>query len=141
MNARQISGWVLSVLLVAFLVVVSASGKFTEWEGKQEMFAKFGYTTDLMTKIGIVEVVVAVLFLIPRAGFLGAILLTGYLGGATEVHVRAGDPFFFPIVIGVLVWIALGLRQPAIFSLAVGANPNTEEPNPKNQEPNPRTRN
>jgi hypothetical protein len=73
-----------------------------------------------MTKIGVVEVVITILFLIPQTSFIGAILLTGYLGGATVTHVRLGDSFVVPVVIGVLVWIALGLRNPAIFCLARG---------------------
>jgi hypothetical protein len=116
----------LSVLLSAFLLLASAPGKFVEWEGKAEMFEKFGYSTDVMTKIGVVEVILAVLFLIPRTGFIAAILLTGYLGGATATHVRVGDQFFMPIVIGVLVWIAYGLRRPDVFSLAIGA-PSTKD--------------
>jgi hypothetical protein len=46
--------------------------------------------------------------------------LSAYLDGATSAHVRVGDPFFMPIVIGVLVWLALGLRNPAVFDLALG---------------------
>ncbi len=56
--------------------------------------------------------------LIPRTAFIAAILLTAYLGGATATHVRVGEPFFFPIIIGIVVWIALGLRKPAVFRLA-----------------------
>ena len=75
-----------------------------------------GFTTDLMFRISIVEVIVTLLFLIPRTGFLGGILLTGYLGGATVTHLRVGDAAFMPIIIGVVVWVALGLRRPEIFS-------------------------
>ena len=117
----RITGWVLSVLIAAFLIFASASGKFTEWEGKAEMFAKMGWTEDLLFKVGIVEVVIAVLFLIPRTAFVGAILLTAYLGGAVATHVRIGDPFFVPIIIGVVVWTALGLRRPEVFRLAFGS--------------------
>ena len=95
-------------------------GKFLEWEGKTEAFSKMGFTNDLMFKIGILEVLIAVCFLIPRTAFIGAILLTGYLGGATVTHLRVGEPFFMPIVIGVIAWIALGLRQPEVFSVAFG---------------------
>lgn len=118
MRKLQVVGWVLSVLLVAFLVFASAVGKFTQWEGKEEMFAKLGWSTDVMFIIGIVEVAIAVLFLIPRTAFVGAILLTGYLGGATATHVRVGDTFIFPIIIGVVAWIALGLRNQRVFALA-----------------------
>jgi hypothetical protein len=70
--------------------------------------------------LGIIEITVTLIFLIPRTSFLGAILLTGYLGGAVWAHVRVGDAWLFPIIIGILVWVALGLRQPAILALALG---------------------
>ncbi|WP_237227299.1 YciI family protein [Rubinisphaera sp. JC750] len=119
-KGRLIAGWMLSGLLAVFLILLSATGKFTDWEGKDEMFAKFGFSEQLMFNIGIVEVVITLLFLFPRTAFLGSILLTAYLGGATVTHVRVEDPFFMPILMGVLVWIACGLRQPGIFSLALG---------------------
>ncbi|RLS52310.1 MAG: DoxX family protein [Planctomycetota bacterium] len=102
------------------LIGASAKAKLTEWEGKAVQFEKMGFTTEVMTQIGIVEVVITLLFLIPRTAFLGAILLTGYLGGATVTHVRVGDNFATPIVIGVVVWVALGLRQSGIFTQALG---------------------
>lgn len=125
-SKSNIAGWVLSGLLAVLLIVGSASGKFTEWEGKAEMFAKLGWTTEVMVKIGVVEVTSAILLLIPRTSFLGAILLTGYLGGATATHVRVGDPFYMPVIIGVVVWIALGLRDPRIFCLAFRTQSNRQ---------------
>ncbi|MEZ6064961.1 MAG: DoxX family protein [Planctomycetaceae bacterium] len=119
MSKSRLAGWVLSGLLAAMLIVASAGGKFTEWEGKAEAFTKLGWSTEVMLLIGYVEVVVTLLFLIPRTSFLGAILLTAYLGGATATHVRVDDAFYMPIVIGVLVWIALGLRNPVIFALVI----------------------
>ncbi len=116
----KIVGWILSVLIALFLIGASAMGKFTQWEGKGEMFGKMGWTEDVMFKIGIVEVAIAILFLIPRTSFVAAILLAAYLGGAVATHVRVGDPFFFPVIIGVLAWIALGLREPNVFRLAFG---------------------
>lgn len=119
-SKTKIAGWILSVLIALFLIGASASGKFTHWEGKTEMFDKMGWPEDLMYNIGIVEVAITILFLMPRVSFLAAILLTAYLGGATATHVRIGDHFFFPIIIGILVWIALGLRQPEVFRIAFG---------------------
>ena len=121
------AGWALSGLLAAFLIVASASGKFTEWEGKAEMFAKMGWTEDVMFKIGIVEVAIAVLFLVPRTAFVAAILLAGYLGGATATHVRLGEAFLMPILIGIIAWVGLGLRNPDVFKLALGV-PNKRHP-------------
>lgn len=120
MSKTRITGWVLSVLLAAFLILASAGGKFTDWEGKAEMFAKMGWSEEVMVKIGIVEVAIAALFLVPRTAFVAAILLAGYLGGAVATHVRVGDPFFIPIIVGVAAWVALGLRQPEVFTLAMG---------------------
>lgn len=119
-RVQRISGWVLSILLAVFLIGVSAIGKFTEWEGKAEMLQHMGFTTDLMFWIGVVEIAITVVFLIPHTAFLGAILLTGYLGGATVTHARVGEPIFMPIIIGVVVWVALGLRMPGVFSMAFG---------------------
>ena len=118
----RITGWILSVLIALFLIRVSATGKFTQWGGKAEMFANIGWNEDVMFKIGVVEVTVALLFLIPRTSFVAAILLAAYLGGATSTHVRVGEPFFFPIIIGILAWVALGLRNPDVFRLALGNN-------------------
>ncbi len=118
MSKSKIAGWILSGLIAVFLIVLSASGKFTDWPGKEEMFAKMGWKPDVMVGIGVIEITATILFLIPQTAFIGAILLTGYLGGAIATHVRIDDPFFFPIIIGILVWVALGLRDPKIFSLA-----------------------
>ena len=118
-SKSQIAGWVLSGLVSVFLAGPSAIGKFVEWEGKAKMFDHIGFTNDVIMKIGVLEIILAILFLIPRTGFLGAILLTGYLGGATVTHVRVGDPYFMPIVIGVVMWIGMGLRRPAVFSLVI----------------------
>jgi hypothetical protein len=119
---QRIAGWVISVLVTLFTIGVSAVGKFTAWPGKEEMFGKMGFTTALMTRIGVVEVVVAVLTLIPQTAFIGAILMTAYLGGAVVTHLRVGEPFFFPIVLAVVMWIGQALRQPEILRLARGAS-------------------
>jgi hypothetical protein len=60
---------------------------------------------------------------------VGTILVTGYLGGATATHVRVGDPFAMPILIGVIAWIAIGLRKSKVFRLSIGANSAPPAPN------------
>jgi hypothetical protein len=122
MNAKKIIGWVLSVLIVAMLLF-SASFKFRDFDGKEEAFAKMGWEVAVMKTIGIVEVAVAVLYLVPRTAFIGAVLITAYLGGAIATHVRVNDQFFMPIIIGVIVWIALGLRDGRVFTTAFTAPP------------------
>lgn len=119
-NKSRLIGWILSGIIAAFLIGPSAIGKFVEWDGKAKMFEQLGYSSKLIIKIGVLEIILAILFLIPRTGFIAAILLTGYLGGATATHVRVGDPFFMPIIIGIVMWIALGLRRPEVFALAKG---------------------
>lgn len=119
-KAARITGWVLAGL-GGLMLLFSASGKFTDFESKAAMLEKLGYSEETLFKIGFVEVAVALLFLIPRTSFVGAILVTAYLGGATATHVRIGDPFIFPVIFGVIVWVSLGLRRPEIFALALGA--------------------
>ena len=119
-KAQRITGWVLTGLVGLFLIGASGVPKFIDWPEKKEMFGKLGVPVDLAPTLGVIEIAVAILFLIPRTSFVGAILVTGYLGGAVWTHLRVGDPWFVPIIIGVVMWVALGLRQPMIFSLALG---------------------
>jgi hypothetical protein len=75
-------------------------------------FLHYGYPDRFFLPICILELVCAVVYAIPRTSALGAILLTGYLGGATATHVRAGEPIFIvPVILGVLVWGGLYLRD------------------------------
>ena len=82
-----------------------------------EGFVRLGYPESLTLGIGIVELACAVVYVIPQTSVLGAILLTGYLGGATATHVRIGEPFFMPIVLGVLIWGGLFLREDRLRAL------------------------
>ena len=90
---------------------------FLNEQGKTEVMAKLGLPLSLLPAIGTVEILVTILYLIPRTSFLGAILVTGYLGGAILTHLRVSDPWYFPIIIGVIAWLGLALRQPLIFQL------------------------
>jgi hypothetical protein len=80
-------------------------------------FARLGYAESLALSIGALELICTVVYVIPRTSVLGAILLTGYLGGATATHVRANDPFFIPIILGMLVWGGLYLRDERLRTL------------------------
>jgi len=100
------------------MVGVSGVPKFFDFPGKNEMMEKMGIPLSLLPAIAVVEIAVTVIYLIPRTSFLGAILMTGYLGGAVFTHLRIGEPWFFPIIVGVLAWVGLAMRQPLIFSLA-----------------------
>ncbi|HEX3556333.1 MAG TPA: DoxX family protein [Thermoanaerobaculia bacterium] len=78
-------------------------------------FTQFGYPESMIVGIGILKTVCTIIYLIPRTAVLGAILLAGYLGGATATNVRIGDPSFIaPVVFGVLLWLGLYLREPRL---------------------------
>jgi hypothetical protein len=78
---------------------------------------KFGYPESLLTTIGVVELLCVVLYAIPRTSVLGAILITGYLGGAVATHVRVSDVFVWPLMLGIFVWAGLFLRDPRVRAL------------------------
>jgi DoxX-like family len=85
-----------------------------------EATVKLGYPESTIIPIGIVLVVSTVLYLVPRTSVLGAILLTGYLGGAVATHVRVAEglfPVFFAVIFGVLVWLGLYLRDDRLRAL------------------------
>jgi len=103
----------LPVLLLLFSSVMKLMKPTPVVEG----FAHLGYPEGLALGLGIVELACAVVYVIPRTSVLGAILLTGYLGGATATHVRIGEPFFMAIVLGVLVWGGLYLRDDRVRAL------------------------
>ncbi len=83
-----------------------------------EGFAKVGFPDNVLLPIGVVELVCVILYIFPRTAYLGATLLTAYLGGAVVVHVRAGESFIIPVAIGILVWLGLYLRDARLRQLA-----------------------
>jgi hypothetical protein len=112
-KAMTWSGWILSGLL-GLLLTFSGVMKLSGIEDIAKEFDRLGYAKEAALAIGIVELACVAIYLFPQTSILGAILLTGYLGGATATHVRIQDPFLGPIVIGVLVWLGLFLREPRL---------------------------
>lgn len=110
------AGRILSALPV-FALLGSGVMKISQSPQVIENFAKFGYQPEKLAPIGIVELLCTILYLIPQTSVLGAILLTGYLGGATATHVRISDAFLAPVLIGMMVWGGLFLRDPRIRAL------------------------
>jgi hypothetical protein len=110
------TGYVLTALPVA-LLIFSTAAKLIKPPQVVEAFARFGIEEWLIFRIGIVELICTVLYLIPRTAILGAMLLTAYLGGATVTHLRIGDPFITPILVGILLWGGLYLREPRLREL------------------------
>jgi len=113
-------GRVMSALPALFLLVDSAA-KFAKPAPVVEGTVKLGYSESVIVPLGVVLLACTVLYLIPRTSVLGAILLTGYLGGAVATHVRVGDPLFthalFPVYFGVMLWGGLYLRDPRVRAL------------------------
>lgn len=120
-SKSKIVGWVISALLAAFLLFGAAGKLFIDFPDKEKLMANLGWTLERIGYVGYVEIVVAVLFLIPRTAFIGAVLITAYLGGATATHVRIAEPFIFPVLLGVIAWVALGLRDARVFGVAFSA--------------------
>ncbi|MGI8521490.1 MAG: DoxX family protein, partial [Actinomycetota bacterium] len=79
---------------------------------------ELGYPAGIVFWLGLILIVCTVLYAVPRTAVLGAILLTGYLGGATATQVRVESPsFWFPVLLGVLAWAGLYLRDARLRSL------------------------
>ena len=113
------AGYILSALPILGLLM-SAVFKFMNPPDVVKEFVRLGYTESHALGLGILEVACTVLYLLPQTSVFGAILLTGYLGGATATHVRIDDPLsnlMPPIVMGVLVWLGLYLREPRLRAL------------------------
>ncbi|MBI1246934.1 DoxX family protein [bacterium] len=114
--AARWTGRVLSTL-VGLLFLASAAGKFAGGEMLEKGFGDLGLRMEMQYPLAILEVTVAIIYLIPQTSVLGAILLTGYMGGAICTHWRVGDPFFVQAIIGVLVWLGIFLRDRRLWSL------------------------
>src|SRR5262245_50571067 len=109
---RVIAGWL--VLFLAF----DAAVKVLQLNVAVEGTTRLGYPTHLVAFLGVVELVCLVAYAVPRTSFVGAILLTGYLGGATASQVRVENPWFIlPVALGGLIWAVLWLRDPRVGSL------------------------
>jgi hypothetical protein len=107
-------GYAISALVLLFLLFDSL-GKLLKVAPVLEGSAKLGYPESSVVGIGVVLLLCTILFAIPRTSVFGAILLTGYLGGAVATHVRVGSPLLthqlFPVYLGALIWVALYLRN------------------------------
>jgi DoxX-like protein len=111
------SGRIISALVVIFLLFDSTI-KVLKLAAAVEGTVQAGYPATTVQPIGIVLLVCILLYVIPRTSILGAIVLTGYLGGATATMVRISNPWFlFPVVVGVLAWLGIFLRDERLRTL------------------------
>lgn len=118
-RAQRVAGMILSGLIIAFLVFDGVI-KLIPLPVVTETMAGLGYSADpaLARLLGVITLGSAILYAIPRTSVLGAILLTGLLGGAIATHLRVGSPIFshllFGVYVGVMAWGGLYLRYEAV---------------------------
>jgi hypothetical protein len=115
-NKTVLAGRIISAVCVLFLLFDSIM-KVIKESHSIEGSVQLGWPEHLIQSIGILLLICTILYAIPRTAILGAILLTAYLGGATAIMVRAAQPFFFPVIFGVLVWLGLYFRDSRLCKL------------------------
>jgi hypothetical protein len=118
-KARIWTGRILTAIVALFLLFDGIMKVIKERHVLQSA-AQLGYSTESMVAIGTLLLACTLVYVIPRTAVLGALLLTGYLGGAVATQVRVGNPVFeciFPVIFGVLVWAGLFLREPRLGAL------------------------
>jgi len=106
-------GWIMTILPAGMFIMGSMMG-LTGQEQATEGLMQYGYPENVGIPLAVVQLACALLFLIPQTSVLGAILYTGYLGGAVATHVRAGESNWY---FGVVVWGGLFLRDSRIRAL------------------------
>ena len=117
MKKKIWAGRVVSGLVVLF-ILFAAIMKLLQLDTVIQGFQQSGFAARLVPVVGIIELVCTVVYLIPQTRFLGAILMTGLLGGAVATNLRIGEPtWIMPAVIGVLVWLGLFLRDEQVRAL------------------------
>jgi hypothetical protein len=108
----RVISWVASALFI-----FSAVGKFVGGPQVDEGFEHLGLPMATRIPLGLLELAVTIVYLIPKTAALGAVLLTGYMGGAILTHWRVGDMMILPLLIGMLVWLGIYLREDRLHAL------------------------
>ena len=110
------AGWIMTGLLVAFMLAASVAPKLMGAAAAVDSLTAIGWSADYLLCLGLLELLLVVLFAVPRTGPLGAVLFTALLGGTVASHLRAGSPVFshtlFGVYLGLFMWVALYLRDP-----------------------------
>jgi hypothetical protein len=118
-STRRWAGRVVSALAVLFLIF-DGGIKVLQLAAAVDGSVQLGYPAHLVLGLGLLELACLAVYVLPRTSFLGAVLLTGYLGGAVATHVRIGSPTFsvvFPLLLGALLWGGLALRDSRLRAL------------------------
>jgi DoxX-like family len=111
-------GRVVSALPILGMTLSAAFKLSHQTQFVSTFVGKLGYPEGTLTGIGLLELTCVALYAIPRTKVLGAVLLTGYLGGAIATHVRIGEPFVVPLILGALAWLGLYLRDEKVRALS-----------------------
>lgn len=118
-KTTQIITWVLTGLVSA-LFLFSVYGKLLGPEENLKMAASFGIDASSYKILGIVELISLILFVIPRTGVLGTLLLAAYMGGAIATHLEHGESIMAPCIITAFIWIVAVFRFPELRSRIMG---------------------
>ncbi len=116
-NKQLWAGRVLSAVPIALLTLSGVIKLMHEPEFVGKWTGGLGWSESSLTSIALLELLCVALYVVPQTAVLGSVLLTGYLGGAIASHVRIGDPFVIPLVLGVLVWGGIYLRDERLRAL------------------------
>ncbi len=116
----SVAGWIMTALVAFFLLGASVAPKFMRADVAVQSLEALGWSPGYLILIGLMELGFTILYVIPRTSLIGAVLLTGLLGGALASNLRAEMPLYshtlFSIYLGLFLWIALWLRDPALRS-------------------------
>ena len=121
-KSANITGWVITGLCILFLLV-DGGMKVANAAEAVKGSGDLGWPVEQVQGLGIVLLLCTILYAIPRTAVLGAILLSCYLGGAVAIMTRVNEPYYFPIMFGILIWVSLYLRMPglrAVFPINTG---------------------
>ena len=111
-KGMYLTGWVLSAIPGLMMITGGVNALVSRSAQMVEGMTHLGYTEAHFVTLGVIEIVCAVLYLVPRTSVLGAILLTGYFGGAVASHFRIGEGMWVvAAVFGVVTWLGLWLRD------------------------------
>ncbi len=115
-KSSLLAGRIISVICILFLLF-DAIAKILKESNSVKGTVTLGYSENMVTVIGTILLISTIIYIIPRTAILGAILITGYLGGAIAIMLRVGTPTYFPIIFGILIWLSLYLRNEKVKSL------------------------
>jgi hypothetical protein len=119
-NTRTAQTWIGITLsgVAGLLLLFDSMGKLLRVAPAVEASVQLGYPDGVTQPIGMILLICVVTYLIPRTAILGAVLLTGYMGGAIATHVRVGSPLpthvLFPVYVAILVWLGVYFRDPRV---------------------------